>query len=377
MYKFNSTYGSIRALIINSEPYFVSSDISSILGYTTNAKALKLISEDSKKTYSKSELLPYDKGPEPLPTYSTFINTTGLWTLLTLNVTPQANYLSSWIKSTVIPQLKSPTENLVQTPEIFTNPDFGSVRVVTIDNEPWFVGKDVAEILGYTNSRDAVARHVEIEDKTSVVIPDSGSNYKSKTTLINESGLYSLILSSKLPSAKKFKHWVTAEVLPSIRRHGIYATENTIEKILSDPDYGIRLLTELKEERSARKAAEALVTKQKEEIDYQANVIKGLTNELPVPEIRALINRIIRRSFPYAQRWSLLYKEVKYMHHIDLKKRFDNYNELNPDNKYSYILDYADNELHMIPQIFETCMKIYASDAEDIVNYYYKMRGVA
>lgn len=375
MYKFNSHYGSIRALIINSEPHFVSSDISSILGYTTNAKALKLISEDSKKTYSKSELLPYDKGPEPLPTYSTFINTTGLWTLLTLNVTPQANYLSSWIKSTVIPQLKSPTENPVQTPTIFTNPDFGSVRVVTIDNEPWFVGKDVAEALGYKRSADAIKVHVDEDDKLIRCFADSGQN--RNMTIINESGLYSLILSSKLPSAKKFKHWVTSEVLPSIRRHGIYATENTIEKILSDPDYGIRLLTELKEERSARKAAEALVTKQKEEIDYQANVIKGLTNELPVPEMRALINRIIRRSFPYAQRWSLLYKEVKYMHHIDLKKRFDNYNELNPDNKYSYILDYADNELHMIPQIFETCMKIYASDAEDIVNYYYKMRGVA
>lgn len=153
MYKFNSTYGSIRALIINSEPHFVSSDISSILGYTANAKALKLISEDCKKTYSKSELLPYDKGPEPLPTYSTFINTTGLWTLLTLNVTPQDNYLSSWIKSTVIPQLKSPAEIPVQTPTIFTNQDFGSVRVLTIDNEPWFVGKDVAEAFGDTNYR--------------------------------------------------------------------------------------------------------------------------------------------------------------------------------------------------------------------------------
>lgn len=374
MYKFNSHYGSIRALTINSEPYFVSSDISSILGYTTNAKALKLISEDSKKTYSRSELLPYDKGPEPLPTYSTFINTTGLWTLLTLNVTPQASYLSSWIKSTVIPQLNSPIETPTQTPTIFTNPDF-TVRVLTIDNEPWFVGKDVAAALGYERADNAIRTHVDGEDKLTHQISASGQN--RNMTLINESGLYSLILSSKLPSAKKFKHWVTAEVLPSIRRHGIYATENTIEKILSDPDYGIRLLTELKEERSARKAAEALVTKQKEEIDYQADIIKGLTNELPVPEMRALINRIIRRSFPYAQRWSLLYKEVKYMHHVDLKRRFDNYNELNPDNKYSYILDYADNELHMIPQIFETCMKIYASDVEDIVNYYYKMRGVA
>lgn len=102
------------------------------------------------------------------------------------------------------------------------HPEFGELRTVEIDGEPWFVGKDVAVALGYSNTRDALSRHIDNEDKTSVVIPDSGSNYKSKTTLINESGLYSLILSSKLPSAKDFKHWVTSEVLPSIRKNGAY-----------------------------------------------------------------------------------------------------------------------------------------------------------
>lgn len=109
--------------------------------------------------------------------------------------------------------------------KVFNSPDFGQVRTVTIDGEPWFVGKDVADALGYSNSRDALARHVDDEDKTSVVIPDTGSNYKSKATLINESGLYSLVLSSKLPTAKQFKHWVTAEILPSIRRTGGYIAD--------------------------------------------------------------------------------------------------------------------------------------------------------
>lgn len=109
--------------------------------------------------------------------------------------------------------------------QIFQNPEFGEVRTVSIDGEPWFVGKDVADILGYSNSRDAFARHVDDEDKTSVVIPDTGSNYKSKATLINESGLYSLVLSSKLPTAKKFKRWVTSEVLPAIRKHGGYSVK--------------------------------------------------------------------------------------------------------------------------------------------------------
>jgi anti-repressor protein len=115
--------------------------------------------------------------------------------------------------------------------EIFKNPEFGEIRTVVIDDEPWFVGKDVADALGYSNSRDAFVRHVDDEDKTSVVIPDVGSNYKSKSTLINESGLYSLVLSSKLPTAKKFKRWVTSEVLPAIRKTGGYiaGSENMTE----------------------------------------------------------------------------------------------------------------------------------------------------
>ena len=121
----------------------------------------------------------------------------------------------------------STTTTTTAAPEVtvfknLVHPEFGELRTVEIDGEPWFVGKDVAAALGYSNTRDALSRHIDNEDKTSVVIPDSGSNYKSKTTLINESGLYSLILSSKLPSAKEFKHWVTSEVLPSIRKNGAY-----------------------------------------------------------------------------------------------------------------------------------------------------------
>lgn len=140
--------------------------------------------------------------------------------------------------------------------KIFNSPEFGQVRTITLDGEPWFVGKDVADALGYSNSRDALARHVDDEDKTSVVIPDTGSNYKSKATLINESGLYSLVMSSKLPTAKKFKHWVTSEVLPAIREHGGYLTPEKVEEVLLNPDTLIKLATELKAEREARKNAE-------------------------------------------------------------------------------------------------------------------------
>ena len=107
--------------------------------------------------------------------------------------------------------------------QIFEKPQFGKIRMIEIDNTPYFVGKDVAEILGYSNSRKAIADHVDEEDKGVTKCYTLGG--VQELTVINESGLYSLILSSKLPTAKQFKHWVTSEVLPSIRKYGAYATE--------------------------------------------------------------------------------------------------------------------------------------------------------
>lgn len=140
--------------------------------------------------------------------------------------------------------------------EIFQNKSFGRIRTLAINNEPWFVGKDVAEILGYAKPENAIANHVDEEDKTSTLIQGSGSNYKSKAIIINESGLYSLVLSSKMPSAKEFKRWITHEVIPAIRKHGAYMTEDTLEKALTSPDFLIQLATQLKEEKEKRLAAE-------------------------------------------------------------------------------------------------------------------------
>ena len=106
--------------------------------------------------------------------------------------------------------------------QVFKNQEFGSVRTLVVNDEPWFVGRDVAEVLGYKKPENAIANHVDDDDKTTTLIQGIGSNYKSKTMIINESGLYSLVLSSKLPSAKKFKRWVTSEVLPALRKTGQY-----------------------------------------------------------------------------------------------------------------------------------------------------------
>lgn len=141
--------------------------------------------------------------------------------------------------------------------KIFSNEEFGEIRTVTIDGEPWFVGKDVATALGYADTFGALKKHVETDDKQNC----QNSSFESPRgmTIINESGLYSLILSSKLESAKKFKHWVTSEVLPSIRKHGMYA----VDDLLNNPDMAIKAFTALKEEREKNKLLQEDVKRMK------------------------------------------------------------------------------------------------------------------
>lgn len=148
--------------------------------------------------------------------------------------------------------------------QIFSNEQFGSVRVIEQNGEPWFVGKDVADILGYTNQNEAIQDHVDEEDKlNSKTLSSFELNLGQRGGwLINESGLYSLIMSSKMPKAKQFKRWVTAEVLPSIRKHGLYA----VDEVLADPDILISALMELKEERRRAKTLEDTVAVQNQQI---------------------------------------------------------------------------------------------------------------
>jgi len=138
--------------------------------------------------------------------------------------------------------------------QVYKNAEFGSVRTTTIAGQPYFVGKDVADILGYSNTRKALIDHVDKEDKDDVTIRDAIGRNQTMTA-INESGLYSLILSSKMPNAKKFKRWVTNEVLPAIRKHGLYATDD----LIANPDLAIAAFTALKEEREKNKELIAAV----------------------------------------------------------------------------------------------------------------------
>lgn len=129
------------------------------------------------------------------------------------------------------------------------------VRTMTLNDEPYFIGRDLTAILQYSNGPKAIRDHVDADDKLTERIVLAGQH--REVTLINESGLYSLILSSKMPQAKEFKHWVTSEVLPAIRKHGAYMTPQTIEKALLNPDTIINLATQLKKEQEQRKQLQA------------------------------------------------------------------------------------------------------------------------
>lgn len=167
----------------------------------------------------------------------------------------------------------------------FTHETFGTVRSMLVDGEPWFIGKDVADILGYTNNRKALADHVDDEDKDVTKCYTLGGN--QKTTIINESGLYSLIISSKLQQAKAFKRWITHDVIPSIRKHGMYATTETINAIIDNPDFGIQLLQQLKEEREKNSVLQSTVEQQAKKIEEDAPKVTYYDLVLQSPDLLA------------------------------------------------------------------------------------------
>ena len=168
--------------------------------------------------------------------------------------------------------------------KIFDNPEFGKVRTLEINGEPYFVGKDVADILGYQNGSRDVNRHIDDEDRTKVMMNDG--NQSKETIVINESGLYSLILSSKLPKAKEFKRWVTSEVLPSIRKHGAYA----VDELLNDPEFAIKTFTALKEERQRSKRLSEQIEADKPKVIF-ADSVSAAKSSILIGDLAKLLKQ--------------------------------------------------------------------------------------
>ena len=207
---------------------------------------------------------------------------------------------------------------------VFNNDEFGSIRTWVVDDVPWFVGKDIATILGYAKPENAIANHVDDEDKTSTLIQGSGSNYKSKAILINESGLYSLILSSKLPSAKKFKRWVTGEVLPSIRKTGSYGKPMSQLEIAQ---YSINLLIEQERKMKALEAQQGEQVKRLDIIDSRLEVLNGVHIEgTGRDRLNAMIRAyVVKKGISYAEGWKNFKKAYNHAFRTCLGALLTNY----------------------------------------------------
>ena len=212
--------------------------------------------------------------------------------------------------------------------QVFNNDEFGSIRTWVVDDEPWFVGKDIATILGYAKPENAIANHVDDEDKTSTLIQGSGSNYKSKAILVNESGLYSLILSSKLPNAKKFKRWVTGEVLPSIRKTGSYGKPMSQLEIAQ---YSINLLIEQERKMKALEAQQGEQVKRLDIIDSRLEVLNGVHIEgTGRDRLNAMIRAyVVKKGISYAEGWKDIKKAYNRAFHTCLGALLTNYTNKN------------------------------------------------
>ncbi len=271
----------------------------------------------------------------------------------------------------------SPTST--STVQIFNNPEFGDVRVVMQDGEPWFVGKDVADKLGYAQTSNMMKR-IDTEDFMSSIL--DGMNMKS--ILINESGLYSAIIGSKLPSAKKFKRWVTSEVLPTIRKTGGYVDRSRsdlfIDTYLPFADETTRTLFKstldvINSQNEMIKNKNQEIIEKDGKISYQSNVINGLTKNIKTADMRQILNRIMRNNHGrFEQRWVVLYREFDNKYHMDTKARYENYIKKNPKSGLKNRLDFIDKCLIMLPELFDVATKLFESDVKELVNEMYILR---
>ena len=255
------------------------------------------------------------------------------------------------------------------------HPEFGELRTVEISGEPWFVGKDVAEALGYSNARKAVLVHVDAEDKGVTKWDTPGGT--QQMTIINESGLYSLILSSKLPSAKEFKHWVTSEVLPSIRKNGAYIRN---QENMTPAEIVARGLI----------AAQKIIEEREKEIVHLNNrcgrltqtiaekqdVINAISRNVPAPTKRMMLNRVMRRRSPeLAQsRWSYLYARFDEIYHKNVKIRMKNYNAEPGHRKCYSILDFIEKVLNMLDELYDLAVKLFESDFTQLMQEMHLLR---
>lgn len=334
--------------------------------YTTNIKPESKF-EDVPEEVLTDPTMRTALGMDPIPGMNTPVDDNKQISMFDYMQNKNNSSTSSSTTTTAAPEV-TVFKNLV-------HPEFGELRTVEIDGEPWFVGKDVAEALGYSNARKAVLVHVDAEDKGVTKWDTLGGT--QQMTIINESGLYSLILSSKLPSAKEFKHWVTSEVLPSIRKNGAYIRN---QENMTPAEIVARGLI----------AAQKIIEEREKEIVHLNNrcgrltqtiaekqdVINAISRNVPAPTKRMMLNRVMRRRSPeLAQsRWSYLYARFDEIYHKNVKIRMKNYNAEPGHRKCYSILDFIEKVLNMLDELYDLAVKLFESDFTQLMQEMHLLR---
>ena len=341
----------IRRVKINEQTWYMAADICKRVGISNCTVAMRSISPEHKR-----KLLFGSKGAAE----KQFLNESGVYELLKRTRKPGAEEFekrfAEWLAGGMVEV--EPGQEPDESPEgqdneikmegkmemevsnagamtVFENAEFGKVRTIMIDGEPWFVGKDVAESLGYSNTRKALADHVDEDDKTDGVTIRDSIGRDQTPVVINESGVYSLVFSSKLEGAKRFKHWVTSEVLPSIRKHGMYATENTLQQMINNPDMIVMMAQRMLDEKARADTAEAKVAELESSVSSLKAENSALVGDITMWDSRALLNALIRKyaavhmDNDFAGAWRAFYKELLYKEGISVAGRSKSGSKLN------------------------------------------------
>ena len=334
--------------------------------YTTNTKPESKF-EDVPEEVLTDPTMRTALGMDPIPGMNTPVDDNKQISMFDYMQNKNNSSTSSSTTTTAAPEV-TVFKNLV-------HPEFGELRTVEIDGEPWFVGKDVATALGYTNSRDAIATHVFADDKGVESIDTLGG--RQKMTIINESGLYALVFGSRLKIAKEFKHWVTSEVLPSIRKNGAYIRN---QENMTPAEIVARGLI----------AAQKIIEEREKEIVHLNNrcgrltqtiaekqdVINAISRNVPAPTKRMMLNRVMRRRSPeLAQsRWSYLYARFDEIYHKNVKIRMKNYNAEPGHRKCYSILDFIEKVLNMLDELYDLAVKLFESDFTQLMQEMHLLR---
>lgn len=241
------------------------------------------------------------------------------------------------------------------------------VRTLLKDNQPWWVLKDVCDILGLTNP-SVVADRLDDDERSKFDLGRQG-----EATVVNESGLYNVILRSDKPEAKPFRKWVTGEVLPTIRKTGGYVGNDEMFITTYLPFADDTTKTLFKTTLQTVRHQNELILKQQKEIQHKEDVIIGLVDDVELAEKRQILNRVVRyKNANFQERWAELYRQFNMKYHIDIEKRFLAYNKENKPKMKSK-LDYVDKVMNKIPELYEIACKLYENDIKELTEQMYSI----